>query len=270
VNNLAGVVPGTPEIPLAAPIEQASQAAWPAVQECVLDGWLLRFSEGYTRRANCVTAYMSDPPALASQITACETLFREHALPCIFRLASPWPQAALDDELDRRGYALQDLTRVLGLELSGSDAACISHSVSYLDGVSHWLDFYYGVSQALPANRAAHERILTAVAGRRVLALAGPADNPAACGLGVVDGVLVGLFDIVVRADMRRRRYGAALVTGLLTEGRRQGARWAYLQVTDANTAARRLYERMGFREVYHYWYRQRPIDAADSGPTAR
>ncbi len=66
-----------------------------------------------------------------------------------------------------------------------------------------------------------------------------------------------------MRAEVRRQGLAIALVTALLDAGKGRGARWAYLQVTEANVAARRLYERFGFRELYRYWYRQRP--AADT-----
>ncbi len=35
-------------------IEEISMDAWPSAQTLLYDGWVLRFSGGYTRRANAV------------------------------------------------------------------------------------------------------------------------------------------------------------------------------------------------------------------------
>lgn len=60
ISDLESLVPELPALPLAAPVERAGlaswSASWPAASEQVLDGLLLRFSEGYTRRANCANA----------------------------------------------------------------------------------------------------------------------------------------------------------------------------------------------------------------------
>jgi ribosomal protein S18 acetylase RimI-like enzyme len=77
-----------------------------------------------------------------------------------------------------------------------------------------------------------------------------------ACGLGVVQAGFLGLFDIVVAPHARRRRFGQALMAGLLAWGQQAGAHTAYLQVMLNNDAALRLYSGLGFQEAYQYWYR--------------
>jgi len=64
------------------------------------------------------------------------------------------------------------------------------------------------------------------------------------------------LFDIVTHPNFRNRGYGRQLVLDLLSWGKERGARIAYLQVMLDNAPALRLYSKVGFEEIYRYWYR--------------
>jgi GNAT superfamily N-acetyltransferase len=79
-----------------------------------------------------------------------------------------------------------------------------------------------------------------------------------ATGLTMVEDDCAGLFDIVTRAEERRRGHARTIVASLLREAWELGARHAYLQVQAGNEPARRLYSQFGFRERYMYWYRAR------------
>ena len=94
-------------------IEEASLNAWPALQQVLLDGWVLRFSKGFTRRANSVTpVYPSMKPAL-DKIRYCENLYAREGLPTFFRLTTLGDSADLDADLAARGYQQQERARVL-------------------------------------------------------------------------------------------------------------------------------------------------------------
>lgn len=80
--------------------------------------------------------------------------------------------------------------------------------------------------------------------------------TPVACGVGVLEHEVFGLFDIITHPAHRRKGYATALVGGMLAWASQQRANRAYLQVVSTNQQALRLYAKFGFQEMYHYWYR--------------
>ncbi|MNZ93074.1 putative acetyltransferase [compost metagenome] len=66
----------------------------------------------------------------------------------------------------------------------------------------------------------------------------------------------IGLYDIVTKADKRSRGYGEALVLHLLDWAKGKGATQGYLLVVKDNKPANRLYEKIGYKHQYDYWYR--------------
>jgi len=196
ISDLESLVPELPALPLAAPVERAGLASWPAASEQFLDGLLLRFSEGYTRRANCASAYTAGAMALADRIATCEAFFVAHALPPVFRLISAWPQPALDAALAEQGYALGDRTHVLTVGLA--DSAGLGGSAPFWrqGDASSWVEAYSQVSGMSPWQHDPLLRILRDIKGERLLCGLGCVEQPLACGLGVVEGGLLGLFDI--------------------------------------------------------------------------
>jgi ribosomal-protein-alanine N-acetyltransferase len=58
------------------------------------------------------------------------------------------------------------------------------------------------------------------------------------------------ILNVAVRADVRGRGYGRALVEFALEHGRTKGSPVAILEVRRSNEAARRLYGRLGFLQV--------------------
>ena len=100
-------------------IESVSLAAWPARNSILLDGWVVRWSEGYTKRANSVTPLLPAREEPSRKIERCERIYEEAGLPPIFRLPSLEDHDALDRSLAERGYAVVDPILVLALELGG-------------------------------------------------------------------------------------------------------------------------------------------------------
>ena len=105
-------------------------------------------------------------------------------------------------------------------------------------------------------HRSTHENILRAILLKKCYASVVKNGQIIGCGLGVLQGSYLGIFDIVIDPGHRGQGHGANLMTALLARGRDAGAGTAYLQVMCNNEPALHLYEKLEFEEKYHYWYR--------------
>ena len=246
---------------LAQRVEEASLNAWPALHQVLLDGWVLRFSRGFTKRANSITPLYPSRQSTFAKVRYCEDLYAGDRLPAIFRLTTIEAAEPLDRLLADRGYRKIDPTEVLHVPLeerkSGETRGFVEASLA------SFLVAYAGLTEvpgvdASAAGRAmvVHATVLRAIRAETVFGLLVDEGEPVACAMAVVERELAGLFDVVVHPESRRRGHGRALVEGLLDRASEMGARRAYLQVLKDNASARSLYAKLGFEPLYEYWYR--------------
>jgi N-acetylglutamate synthase len=234
-------------------IEQASINAWPAMQQLLLDGWLLRFARGFTKRANSVVPlYLGERP-IEEKVRFCENVYARERLQCVFRLSSIGAHEDLDGLLARRAYRRLDPTEVLTCPLHHRPE--MSPHLHLLS-TDQWLDAYIALTDLPEAARSLHGAILRGIPLPCAYAVIGSPKAPLACGLAVLEQDLVGLFDVVAHPRARRAGHGSAVVSSLLAWAFDHGARCAYLQMVSDNLPARGLYAGLGFERLYAYWYR--------------
>src|SRR5512136_30546 len=93
-------------------IEELSINAWPSLQTMLYDGWVLRFANGYTRRANSINPIYPSGGDVSEKIQTCEQLYRDRGLNVVFKMTSAVYPAGLDDVLASQGYAVDAQTSV--------------------------------------------------------------------------------------------------------------------------------------------------------------
>jgi ribosomal protein S18 acetylase RimI-like enzyme len=235
-------------------IEERSFNAWPALEVAVVEGWLLRFAEGYSKRANSANALAPTAP-LEGLLPLVEVLYRRHGItPCV--RITPLAGEADATLLDRLGWTTVDESLVLVAPLAGFDGAArpglsLSHTATQA-----WIDGYAQASRRTDLKRDVLARMLAAIRPEVVFATATENDRPVGFGMAVVERGMVGLFDIATDPAARGRGHARRLVSTLMGWGRSRGAMQAYLQVTVGNTVARGLYGSLGYRDsyLYNYW----------------
>lgn len=242
---------------LARRIEESALNAWPGLQQMVFDGWILRFSQGHTKRANSVNPLYESYLDLESKIAECERQYAAHGLPAIFRLPSITAPPALDGLLAELGYRQVSYTLVQHLDLAAASLEPVPGVTLHDESLDGWLAAYSRLRGEPVARHGAHRAILAAIPVRCWLVTLRVGDGVVGCGVAVLEHGFVGLFDLFTHPARRGEGYGTALVAALLRRARDHGAATAYLQVEAANAPARHLYEHtFGFETLYDYWYR--------------
>lgn len=237
-------------------IEEVSLNSWPALQQILFDGWILRFSKGYTKRANSVNPLFGSSMDVDEKVDVCEKLYTEKGLQPVFRLTPFSSPPDLNQVLENRNYRKADQTLVLHLDLKRCKIQPVPSVELRNEQLDDWLDLFYRFSESAVQKHQTHKEILQAIPSKRFPASLLDSGQPLACGLGVLENGYFGLFDLITDPQQRNKGYGTKLVSSLLRWAQENGALHAYLQVVSGNAPARRLYAKLGFQEVYQYWYR--------------
>jgi ribosomal protein S18 acetylase RimI-like enzyme len=235
-------------------LEERALNAWPAQQTLSVGGWVFRSAGGCTKRANSANA-LSPWASFETVRREAEAYYAQKGLPAIFRL-SPLAPAACDAALEAAGYRRLDPSVVMVAPLGRQD----EHAVELASAPSgEWLDGTAAANNVPTELRAAHDAIVNGIAVPACFATLRQDGAAIGFGLAVRERGAVGLFDIAVAPAWRGQGCGRAITHALMGWGQSGGAGAAYLQVNESNKIAIGLYERLGFREAYHYHYRAPP-----------
>lgn len=238
--------------------EELAINAFPSIQTEVYDGWLLRFSNGYTYRGNSVNPLYLSTKAYEDKIDYCEQKYFRKNLPCVFKMTENVP-SALDQQLAMRGYEIEKKAYIMersfqnrAPEEERPDDILIDHELT-----EEWLDAFIALDDMENSlHRHTAKTMLRAIQNPVYCAAIVEEGEIIGCGLGVLEDGKIGLYDIRIKRQYRRRGYAAKICEALLREGIRCGADAAYLQVSAENQAAYKLYRKLGFEKAYTYWYR--------------
>ena len=242
-------------------VEATCFNAFPSLKQAILDGWLLRFSKGVSRRANSANPLHAGYAAPDVVIEQIEAIYRGQGQPTIFRV--PSFLAAIDGPLTARGYGSEGETCVIYGAMDAVAAAADAGVELSANPRAEWLAAMAALQRHTETHRRVYRRIVGAVAVPAAFAGLRIDGDLAALAYGTAgDGLLC--YESVI-TDPGRRRQGLAwrVLASLAAWGREQGARGVCLQVEAGNAPGRALYDRFGLKtELYRYYYWRQPNTA--------
>ena len=241
---------------LAHQIEPLAQAAWPARESIMLNGWLLRFSDGHSSRSNSVSTLMFDG-VLEASIDEVQTAYRRRNLVPQFQISPASAPDGLEAALVARGYRHKPAAVVMI-----ADAQSIANSPREAKiGATADSDFIRLTLEASHSPEDGRERLdtLARIAFPTAYISVPSQGQSVACGASVVTGLWAGIYVMRTSSSHRRQGNGSHVLRVIAHWALRQGPARLYLQVDETNVAARALYAAAGFRDGYRYFHYRAP-----------
>lgn len=238
-------------------IEELTMNAWPALKTYMYDGWLLRLSNGYTKRANSISPLYGSNLDYKSKIRHCMKLYGTQGLPTIFKLTTLQDTKELESILSDEGFSKLDDTSVYTVDLEESYGDTQNPRIDIKHGYSNsWANEYIMIRNITDGQTIRTLKTMLASILDDVLFFTYRFnDIPVGFGYCVITDEYAGLYNLYVAENFRGEGIGESLVRAMLNEGVKRGAKKAYLQVVIGNNVAVSLYDKLGFKENYRYWY---------------
>ena len=236
-------------------LENIAADGFVGLEEMVYDGWELRFTQGYTGRANSVQIREESTIELSEKVHFCEEAYAEHGLPCTFKLTEA--DKELITFLENRGYQKHKPTDVMLLALNSADT---DHEIpadlyfsTTLDG---WFESYFEFEDiADETKRDLTRKIHAKVSVDQVyIRVIHEGKKAAVASLAIENGYSL-LHNLVVAPGLRGIGLGRKLCQAAIMKSGECGASHIYLQVMQNNPAALNLYKKLGFEKQYTYYY---------------
>lgn len=237
-------------------VEECCLNAWPALREALLEGWLLRFSEGLTRRANS-----ANPLGPVGNVAPaeCEPLYRRLGLPTIFRVLS-LIDPGVDRQLAEAGYTSEGESCVVYGPIADLAAAPDRDVQLLSEATPQWFAAMSALQNHTAQQAVTYRRIVGQLAIPAVFAALLAEGEAVALAYCALHRGLLCYESVITDPRRRNRGYGRRVIAALAAWARENGAQGACLEVEAGNLAARALYDAIGLKqELYRYHYRREP-----------
>ena len=235
---------------LARALDPLAVESWPARATQMVDGWLLRFSEGYSSRSNSVSALEYSGTSLNESIARVERAYRREGLTPQFQISPATQPEGLEAVLRMRDYIAKPSTAVMIAEARGLAEAGSVRVLGAADA-----DFVRLTREGSHSLADGDERLTTLarIALPKAFVIVREGEESVSCGASIATADWASVYVMRTTPSHRGKGHGKRVLGAIAAWALSQGASNLYLQVDEANAPARSLYDRAGFRDGYRY-----------------
>lgn len=237
-------------------LEHAFLEAWPAVESKQDGGWISRFGDGYTKRANSTQAMdPSDDGDAEKRLMQLVEDANHYKIVPTFRV-TPLTGPKVIAALNHLGWKSIETSLVLVMPLGACGQP--KHEIqTFAISDPAWYTKQAELSGYEPKTVLALKALLGRIDVEAAGFLIENEGEVVAAALATVSSGIGVYLNVVVRADLRGEGLGRSVMLAALEWSRSAGATWAAIQVVASNSPAVNLYRSLGFKEIYRYHYRR-------------
>lgn len=244
-------------------IEHASLRAWPALEEVELEGGILRYAQGVSRRSNALVPSANGQFCPQRLIKATKAYYDSKQQAAVVKVLTQnecdGVFSSLDTLLENDSYEKESPTSVMAVSMQSYKPRLAGISLQHpmASTFSLWVEAWHSIRDFNPDQMTVHQQILERMSGQvHCLVLQDSYGQACATGMAVLNGGKLGIFGMSTRQDFRGQGCATRIMDSLIAWGLDGGANYAYLQVENSNRPALSLYKKLGFHSLYTYWYR--------------
>lgn len=237
--------------------------SWPAKYYFFHKGWILRFTNGVTYRANSVLPldYYGNRKTFNSDLDLVEKAYQIYNLPTIFTMHDYYKPRYLHKELINKNYREVAYTVALGARIINITPKDVNENYDYSFQNKRNGDFSYFLSKHSSRSEEQQKTINSITQRIKILNKCFIVVKFQDLIIGTLMGVLdlngyLYLADIFVDPTYRNQGIAKSMIYKIIHEWvNPRYINLVWLQVEIENKHAINLYENIGLKELYNYYY---------------
>jgi ribosomal protein S18 acetylase RimI-like enzyme len=250
-------------------IQETLLNSWPAKEYFFLNGWVLRFTDGVTSRANSVLPlnYYGNKKTVDGDIDIVENAYKNYGIPSIFTMHDYHQPKYLRKKLISKGYQEVSPTTTMGASITEISYLNLNNDFNY-EIHNHRIKEFSQFSAKYSKRSLEHQKVIEEICMRinipqKRFVLVKDGTEVIGTTMAVLNvNNLLYIADVLVHPNYRRNRIASSMLTKIIEDwALKNGIFKIWLQVENENENALAFYDNIGLKRLFNYYYLQNSLN---------